>query len=392
MSRLFLLMGVFILSTCGALTLFQREQFMDPMEIIRYHGYPAETHETTTQDGYILVLHRIPYGRNGVGNGSPVRRPPVLLQHGLLGSSFDYLSLLPEKSLSYSLADAGYDVWIGNNRGNIYSTEHATYAWRDSRYWNFSWDEMSEFDYPAMIDYVLATTNKTELYLVGHSQGVLTYFASSTFNQSIQDKVKYLFGLAPALSSTNFEIAFNNLLSAFPTLAKLLLWLTPNEASSLPVMFPLCGQAIYLGACKVGLGMFSGPTDQLNTTRIPIYVAHYPGGTSRKNLLHWLQQSQNGTAHYDYGGTGNLARYGTPFPRSYNYSGYRTSSSLYYSPADRIVSTEDMKIAFSLIPSSTIIRNRNLTNFAHTDFIWGDRAKTEIYDEIIGDLAAMEGA
>ncbi|RXG54876.1 Gastric triacylglycerol lipase, partial [Armadillidium vulgare] len=34
-------------------------------EIIQSFGYPAEVHHVTTEDGYILELHRIPYGVDG---------------------------------------------------------------------------------------------------------------------------------------------------------------------------------------------------------------------------------------------------------------------------------------------------------------------------------------
>ncbi|KAK5979579.1 Ab-hydrolase associated lipase region [Trichostrongylus colubriformis] len=34
-------------------------------EIIRYWGYPVEVHYAVTRDGYILELHRIPYGKAG---------------------------------------------------------------------------------------------------------------------------------------------------------------------------------------------------------------------------------------------------------------------------------------------------------------------------------------
>ncbi|GMT21379.1 hypothetical protein PFISCL1PPCAC_12676, partial [Pristionchus fissidentatus] len=136
------------------------------MQIIRYHGYPAEEHHTVTQDGYILTLHRIPHGKTGI-----IARPAILLQHGLLSSSFDFLSLLPEKSLSYFLADSGYDVWIGNNRGNLYSNSHVKYSWFDERFWNFTFDEMARFDTHALVDYILnTTTNQTGIYVVGHSQ------------------------------------------------------------------------------------------------------------------------------------------------------------------------------------------------------------------------------
>lgn len=40
------------------------EQDMDVPELASYYDYPIETITTKTQDGYFLVLHRIPFGRN----------------------------------------------------------------------------------------------------------------------------------------------------------------------------------------------------------------------------------------------------------------------------------------------------------------------------------------
>ena len=37
----------------------------------------------------------------------------------------------------YILSDLGYDVWMGNARGNSYSRGHTTYDTDNSKYWEF---------------------------------------------------------------------------------------------------------------------------------------------------------------------------------------------------------------------------------------------------------------
>lgn len=59
-------------------------------------GYPCEIHEVTTEDGYILGVHRLPNGRR---NRSNRNRIPVIVQHGLMGSSADFLLQGPGRSL-----------------------------------------------------------------------------------------------------------------------------------------------------------------------------------------------------------------------------------------------------------------------------------------------------
>ncbi|KAF2885927.1 hypothetical protein ILUMI_20246 [Ignelater luminosus] len=89
-------------------------------QLIEKYGFPLENHTVTTEDGYILQLHRIPYGRKK--NNYP-KRAPVLIVPGGFESSADWVNT-GENSLGFILADRGYDVWLANYRGSRFSRRH----------------------------------------------------------------------------------------------------------------------------------------------------------------------------------------------------------------------------------------------------------------------------
>jgi len=66
-------------------------------------------HYVTTSDGFILTLHRIPHGKKKNHlQTDEAPREVVFLQHGLLGSSAEYVFNMAYESLSFILADQGY--------------------------------------------------------------------------------------------------------------------------------------------------------------------------------------------------------------------------------------------------------------------------------------------
>lgn len=75
------------------------------------------------------------------------------------------------KALAYLLADNDYDIWMGNIRGNKFSTKHKRLSTESAKFWSFSFHEFGFYDLPAMIDYMLKTTFKSKCFFVGHSQG-----------------------------------------------------------------------------------------------------------------------------------------------------------------------------------------------------------------------------
>jgi hypothetical protein len=68
-----------------------------------------ETHDITTEDGYILKTFRISHG---IGQEYEQTRPAVLIQHGSFDSADFVVMNGPEKSLAFALANQGFDVWV----------------------------------------------------------------------------------------------------------------------------------------------------------------------------------------------------------------------------------------------------------------------------------------
>ena len=88
--------------------------------------------------------------------------------HGLLGSSDSFITNDENKALAFVLANRGYDVWLGNNRGNKHGKNHILLSTKDKIFWEFSFDEMALYDLPAAFNYIFLNTQKLIIY-IGHS-------------------------------------------------------------------------------------------------------------------------------------------------------------------------------------------------------------------------------
>lgn len=104
---------------------------------------------------------------------------------------------MADQSLGFILADLGFDVWLGNMRGNTYCLTHAKYNPSQEEFWDFSFDEMAAYDMPAMINYVLNYTEQSQLVYIGHSQGTLISFARLGSDFDLASKIKLFIGLGP---------------------------------------------------------------------------------------------------------------------------------------------------------------------------------------------------
>ena len=121
-------------------------------QICAENGYQFEQHIVVTEDGYILKVFRIPGKVNEVSQV----KPTVLMQHGILDSAFCWVVNFADVAPAFVAVNAGYDVWLGNSRGNTFSRQHETLdPDKDAKkFWAFDWEQMGKYDLPAVIDHI----------------------------------------------------------------------------------------------------------------------------------------------------------------------------------------------------------------------------------------------
>ncbi|NXE38949.1 LICH hydrolase, partial [Ptilorrhoa leucosticta] len=357
------------------------ECFMNISEIIRYHGFPSEEYEVTTEDGYILGVFRIPTGRNSQNTG---KKPAVLLHHGVLADATQWISNMASNSLGFILADAGYDVWLGNSRGDTWSLKHKTLKPCQKEFWQFSFDEIGKYDIPAELYFIMNKTGQKDVYYVGHSEGSAAGFIAFSTYPELSQKIKAFFALAPVVTITHATSP----LVAFTRLPQSLIRLLLGCKGVLHYHELMKGPATQFCAClgEVCCSIFcylaGGRIQNMNTSRVDAYTGHYPAGTSVQNVIHWHQiLCADQFQAYDYGCKENMKKYNQTAPPVYKIEEITIPTAVWSAGEDKFGDPKDMARLLSQI--TNLIYHEHFPAWGHLDFIWGLDATEKMYLKII---------
>lgn len=419
-------------------------------KIIEDDGYHVETHTVITRDGYHLVLFRVRspsamsnmminptnasnqsnslessissttscyddaksrFQREGVGVG----KGPVLLWHGLLDDAFTWITQGSSRSLAYMLCDKGYDVWLGNNRGNCYSQNHDYLRRSNPEFWAFTFDELAKFDLPDTLSYIQqqvqrdqvrderrllidthvihprrGSCSKVKIAYVGHSEGTTQMFAMLATCPELASKLSCFTALGPVARVGNLDSYVLKLLGQF--YGDRLCW-----ALGLRRGFMLRGgmleQQIFgiisyvcPSVVQLILTLLCGPPrSPMKRGDTMSWGAHEPGGSSVLNIAHWCQAVRHGDfRRFDYGCAVNLKRYGSKVPPIYDVSAIPRSlpKLLIRGTNDALVTSKDIEWLCKQL-GTAINEIVNLKGWNHTDYMWEPRAATVVYPRVI---------
>ncbi|XP_053609504.1 lipase 1-like [Plodia interpunctella] len=346
------------------------------------YGKVAEEYDVTTKDGYILKIYRIPGDKT----------KPLLLMHGILTTSDDFI-IRGNDSLAVTLSNAGYDVWLGNYRGNRYSRRHITMdPDKNATFWKFGPHEHGYYDLATTIDLVLNNTGEDRLSLIGYSEGTMITYVLGAERPEYNDKIKVFIALAPICH-------INKMIEALPFVAKLgydmirflklfkIEELFGFDSLSGIMTRNMCSQSVGLQMCRRILLLVSGyDPDGLVKEFMPLLFEHYPAGTSMTNVEHFMQiLTSKRFAKFDYGPVKNFEKYGSKIAPDYNLNKITMNIYLIAGRNDRLSVLADSRLQAKELPNVKeyfVIEKK----FNHIDFLWSRQSRQVLYPKVLDIL------
>ncbi|KAI0639321.1 triacylglycerol lipase [Trametes polyzona] len=369
----------------------------DFQKLCEIFGYEHEEHVVLTKDGYLLSLHRLPAkkGEQRHTFGTSTGKPVVYLHHGLLMNSEVWVCLTdPRRSVAFTLVELGFDVWLGNNRGNKYSKKSIHHNPNSVKFWDYSIDDFAWHDIPDSISYILSVTKEPSLSYVGFSQGTAQAFAALSIHPPLNEKINVFIALAPAMSPAGLAASVvDSLMKASPTLL-FLIFGRKSIMSSVPGWQSLLYPPVFSAAITTSLRwLFNWRSHNISPLQKLAAYPHLYSYASVKSVVHWFQIMRNAKFQmYDddvqrvrlvrRAASGRPAGVTAYAPARFPTRNIVSPIVLLYGDRDSLV---DIDVMLHELPKRSVVARR-LHGYEHLDVIWGARVDRDVIPHVVDAL------
>ena len=311
-------------------------------------GYQVITYEVMTDDGYILTLFRIP------GKGKP-----VFLLHGLVVTSESYILNQCTKAPAFQLSDAGFDVWLGNLRGNHISSSHKLFSNDHEDYWDYSFEDYIDHDLHTFVHFVKTYTQSSKIVVIGHSLGgiIITHALSLHPEYSEHISLAVLLG-TPAGKITPkswyIRILGSGIIQAVSKMLRIKSFLYWFESRMMLKVVKYFRPIIrYFAKDMMDMDLIGGKDEDID-----LYSYRNRGGISIKATEYLVQFYWDQHEHpkrFDFGEEGNLKRYGNSEPPRVFYSNISVNTAVLNGKFDTVFTQEDSKVFLKQIKKEFLV-------------------------------------
>ncbi|CAL8131353.1 unnamed protein product [Orchesella dallaii] len=301
--------------------------------------------------------------------------------------------------MAFTLADAGFEVWLANIRGTTPSKNHTHLdADKELDYWDFGMDEVGTLDLPLMIDLILQETETDQIYYACHSAGCGVFLVGLMDVPELNNKIKASFLLAPGAF---YGSGYTPITLFFPPFLerqweRLVVGIfggkLSGEASILLTALDLptdkiCGWSFMrCGICdNLLFAIFGADPEQMDYNNLSNLMTKIMDIGALKIFFH-VKQIYDACEfqRFDYGETRNLLEYGSANPPLYDMSRMAVPTYIFYGEGDNFVTPWDMARLKSAIPVEYMkgFHQVEWHKFNHIDFFMGKDADVLVYHKI----------
>lgn len=295
------------------------------------------------------------------------------------------------------MAKKGYDVWIGNSRGNFFSNKHISYLFNSEEFWNISFGN-TYFDTLAVMKTIKLVkigegldSSKIRVNYIGHSQGCTSIIAAMGNTKKhprldLESLIGSIILLSPViLSNTKYLLGDKSNFLMIPCLNFLrkigihyfdFVDCNPTSFRTKFINFLVDFFPEFMRSIAFGIVDHSHKLNSRDNTFIKKFFLTHITGMSFKGIIHFLQQRHKGSEHlfrkFDYGEIKNLELYGTKYAENVDFSLIKNEILILAGDSDNFIKREGLIGLKKELNESKFVKIKMYKGWGHTTTIFSN--------------------